>query len=56
MQPIDRAALSRALAKALAYHETGQAQLADEHARDVVKQLRAAGVLADQTRKTLTTR
>lgn len=47
--PIDRSELNRALARALAYHETGEADKADNYARQVVRMLRDAGVLKTQT-------
>jgi hypothetical protein len=40
---IDRAAASRALAKAIAYHQAGKAEMAKEWADRLVAMLRDAG-------------
>jgi len=42
--PIDRAAASQALAKAIAYHQAGKAEMANEWAQRLVAILRAAGI------------
>jgi hypothetical protein len=41
---IDRAAASRALAKAIAYHQTGKAGMAKEWVQRLVAMLRDAGI------------
>jgi hypothetical protein len=41
---IDRAAASRALAKAIAYHQAGKAAMAKEWAQRLVAMLRDAGI------------
>ena len=41
---IDRAAASQALAKAIAYHQAGKAELAREWAQRLVAMLRDAGI------------
>jgi hypothetical protein len=41
---IDRAAASRALAKAIAYHEAGKPALAKEWAQRLLAMLRDAGI------------
>jgi hypothetical protein len=41
---IDRTAASRALAKAIAYHQAGNATLAKEGARRLIAMLRDAGI------------
>jgi hypothetical protein len=41
---IDRAAASRALAKAIAYHQAGKATMAKEWAQRLVAMLRDAGI------------
>ena len=41
---IDRAAASRALAKAIAYHQAGKAAMAREWAQRLVAMLRDAGI------------
>jgi hypothetical protein len=42
--PINRTAASQALAKAIAYHQTGKAALAAEWAQRLVAMLRDAGI------------
>jgi hypothetical protein len=42
--PIDRAAASQALAKAIAYHKAGKAELAREWAQRLVAMVRDAGI------------
>ena len=42
--PIDRAAASQALAKAIAYHQAGKAAMAKEWAQRLVEMLRNAGI------------
>jgi hypothetical protein len=44
---IDRSEVSRSLAKAIAYHECGQAQKAEAWARLLVTQLKQAQILDD---------
>jgi hypothetical protein len=41
---IDRSAASRALAKAIAYHKAGKAEMAKEWAQHLVAMLRDAGI------------
>jgi hypothetical protein len=41
---IDRAAASRALAKAIAYHQAGNTRMAKEWAQRLVEMLRDAGI------------
>jgi hypothetical protein len=41
---IDRSAASRALAKAIAYHKAGKAEMAKEWAQRLVAMLRDAGI------------
>lgn len=44
---IDRSAVSRALAKAIAYKNCGKDELADESARELIRLLGCAGILAE---------
>jgi hypothetical protein len=42
--PINRAAASQALAKAIAYHQAGKAAMAKEWAQRLIAMLRDAGI------------
>lgn len=44
---IDRTEVNRALAKALAYKQCGKQDLAEQWARELVRQLECAAILAD---------
>lgn len=43
---IDRSAVARELAKAIAYKQCGKDALANDHARELVRLLGCAGILA----------
>jgi len=44
---LDRAEISRALAKAIAYKQCGKQELAEQWARDLIRLLECADILAD---------
>jgi len=44
---LDRAEISRALAKAIAYKQCGKQELAEQWARDLIHLLECADILAD---------
>lgn len=48
---MDRSAISRALAKALAYAQCGKQAKADQWAAELVRLLGSAGILADSAPK-----
>ena len=47
---LDRAEISRALAKAIAYKQCGKQELAEQWARDLIHLLECADILADTGR------
>ncbi len=44
---LDRTEISRALAKAIAYKQCGKQELAEQWARDLIRLLECADILAD---------